>query len=144
MVVYEWTGKCRSCQGTGYVDYYNKRGRITCKCIPCLGIGKSLDIFSSIFFLWNFNLNEGIYALKSSWFYIGKLLMLRYVRSISIGHEFRLPRHWLSKKQSVFELLILISRRIVRKILGDTSLSYDASVQSRDISLNISLQCGVS
>ncbi|XP_057547301.1 protein disulfide-isomerase SCO2 [Amaranthus tricolor] len=39
VVVYEWTGKCRSCQGTGYVDYYNKRGRITCKCIPCLGIG---------------------------------------------------------------------------------------------------------
>ncbi|KGN57561.2 protein disulfide-isomerase SCO2 [Cucumis sativus] len=39
-VVYEWTGKCRSCQGSGYVSYYNKRGReITCKCIPCLGIG---------------------------------------------------------------------------------------------------------
>ncbi|KAL5788304.1 hypothetical protein ACOSP7_005253 [Xanthoceras sorbifolium] len=39
-VVYEWTGKCRSCQGSGYVSYYNKRGKeITCKCIPCLGIG---------------------------------------------------------------------------------------------------------
>ncbi|KAI6677934.1 hypothetical protein NL676_038730 [Syzygium grande] len=39
-VVYEWTGKCRSCQGTGFVSYYNKRGRETiCKCIPCLGIG---------------------------------------------------------------------------------------------------------
>lgn len=39
-VVYEWTGKCRSCQGTGYASYYNKRGReVTCKCIPCLGIG---------------------------------------------------------------------------------------------------------
>lgn len=39
-VVYEWTGKCRSCQGTGYVSYYNKRGKETiCKCIPCLGIG---------------------------------------------------------------------------------------------------------
>ncbi|XP_068639097.1 protein disulfide-isomerase SCO2-like isoform X2 [Aristolochia californica] len=38
-VVYEWTGKCRSCQGTGYVSYYNKRGKETiCKCIPCLGI----------------------------------------------------------------------------------------------------------
>lgn len=40
VVVYEWTGKCRSCQGTGYVSYYNKRGKeTTCKCIPCLGIG---------------------------------------------------------------------------------------------------------
>ncbi|XP_011629232.1 protein disulfide-isomerase SCO2 [Amborella trichopoda] len=39
-VVYEWTGKCRSCQGSGYVSYYNKKGRETvCKCIPCLGIG---------------------------------------------------------------------------------------------------------
>lgn len=39
-VVYEWTGKCRSCQGTGFVSYYNKRGKETiCKCIPCLGIG---------------------------------------------------------------------------------------------------------
>ncbi|XP_010519324.1 PREDICTED: protein disulfide-isomerase SCO2 [Tarenaya hassleriana] len=39
-VVYEWTGKCRSCQGSGFVSYYNKRGKETiCKCIPCLGIG---------------------------------------------------------------------------------------------------------
>ncbi|KAL2460242.1 Protein disulfide-isomerase SCO2 [Abeliophyllum distichum] len=39
-VVYEWTGKCRSCQGTGLVSYYNKRGKETiCKCIPCMGIG---------------------------------------------------------------------------------------------------------
>ncbi|XP_010263573.1 PREDICTED: protein disulfide-isomerase SCO2-like [Nelumbo nucifera] len=39
-VVYEWTGKCRSCQGTGFVSYYSKRGKeIICKCIPCLGIG---------------------------------------------------------------------------------------------------------
>ncbi|KAG6498113.1 hypothetical protein ZIOFF_046022 [Zingiber officinale] len=38
-VVYEWTGKCRSCQGTGFVSYYNKKGRETiCKCVPCLGI----------------------------------------------------------------------------------------------------------
>ncbi|XP_062091395.1 protein disulfide-isomerase SCO2 isoform X2 [Humulus lupulus] len=38
-VVYEWTGKCRSCQGSGYVSYYNKRGKeVVCKCIPCLGI----------------------------------------------------------------------------------------------------------
>ncbi|KAL8541381.1 hypothetical protein ACS0TY_002585 [Phlomoides rotata] len=41
-VVYEWTGKCRSCQGTGLVSYYNKRGKETiCKCIPCQGIGSS-------------------------------------------------------------------------------------------------------
>ncbi|EEF43697.1 protein disulfide-isomerase SCO2 [Ricinus communis] len=39
-VVYEWTGKCRSCQGSGYVSYFNKRGKETiCKCVPCLGIG---------------------------------------------------------------------------------------------------------
>ncbi|KAK9163275.1 hypothetical protein Syun_004177 [Stephania yunnanensis] len=39
-VVYEWTGKCRSCQGTGFTSYFNKRGKeTTCKCIPCLGIG---------------------------------------------------------------------------------------------------------
>ncbi|URE33810.1 hypothetical protein MUK42_15938 [Musa troglodytarum] len=39
-VVYEWTGKCRSCHGTGLVSYYNQRGRETiCKCVPCLGIG---------------------------------------------------------------------------------------------------------
>ncbi|XWS39953.1 hypothetical protein CRYUN_Cryun18bG0098600 [Craigia yunnanensis] len=39
-VVYEWTGECRICQGTGLVSHYNKRGKeIICKCIPCLGIG---------------------------------------------------------------------------------------------------------
>lgn len=39
-MVYEWTGKCRSCQGTGLVSYYNKKGKETiCKCIPCQGIG---------------------------------------------------------------------------------------------------------
>ncbi|XP_050211158.1 protein disulfide-isomerase SCO2 [Mercurialis annua] len=39
-VVYEWTGKCRSCQGSGYVSYFNRRGKETiCKCVPCLGIG---------------------------------------------------------------------------------------------------------
>ncbi|WCJ17664.1 protein disulfide isomerase [Euphorbia peplus] len=39
-VVYEWTGKCNSCQGSGYASYYNKRGKETlCKCIPCQGIG---------------------------------------------------------------------------------------------------------
>ncbi|XP_078441228.1 protein disulfide isomerase isoform X2 [Wolffia australiana] len=27
-VVYEWTGKCRSCQGTGLVSYYNKKGYV--------------------------------------------------------------------------------------------------------------------
>ncbi|GLU03199.1 hypothetical protein SLE2022_204090 [Rubroshorea leprosula] len=41
-VVYEWTGQCRSCQGSGYVSYYNKRGEeMICKCIACAGIGKS-------------------------------------------------------------------------------------------------------
>ncbi|KAL8144135.1 hypothetical protein V2J09_017167 [Rumex salicifolius] len=39
-VVYEWTGECRSCQGSGLVSYYNRRGKETiCKCIPCQGIG---------------------------------------------------------------------------------------------------------
>ncbi|GAB2294347.1 hypothetical protein Dimus_028555 [Dionaea muscipula] len=39
-VVYEWTGVCRRCQGSGLVSYYNKRGKeIISKCIPCLGIG---------------------------------------------------------------------------------------------------------
>ncbi|KAJ3676998.1 hypothetical protein LUZ60_002722 [Juncus effusus] len=39
-VAYEWTGKCRSCQGTGLVSYYSKKGKETiCKCIPCYGIG---------------------------------------------------------------------------------------------------------
>ncbi|CAN6554962.1 unnamed protein product [Malus baccata var. baccata] len=39
-VVYEWTGKCNSCQGSGFVSYFNKRGKETvCKCIPCQGIG---------------------------------------------------------------------------------------------------------
>lgn len=39
-VVYEWTGKCRSCQGSGYTSFYSKKGReVISKCIPCLGIG---------------------------------------------------------------------------------------------------------
>ncbi|KAA8536195.1 hypothetical protein F0562_028673 [Nyssa sinensis] len=56
-VVYEWTGKCRSCQGSGFVSYYNKRGKdVICKCIPCLGIGyvqkitarKDIDIMEDL------------------------------------------------------------------------------------------------
>ncbi|XP_073310013.1 protein disulfide-isomerase SCO2-like [Primulina huaijiensis] len=44
-MVYEWTGKCRSCQGTGLVSYYYKRGKETiCKCIPCLGVGYAQKI----------------------------------------------------------------------------------------------------
>ncbi|CAI0557278.1 unnamed protein product [Linum tenue] len=40
-VVYEWTGKCRSCQGSGDVSYFNKRGKeVICKCVPCQGIGR--------------------------------------------------------------------------------------------------------
>ncbi|KAL6846271.1 hypothetical protein ACP4OV_023719 [Aristida adscensionis] len=39
-VAYEWTGKCRSCQGTGLVSYFRKKGKETiCKCVPCAGIG---------------------------------------------------------------------------------------------------------
>ncbi|KAL9271143.1 disulfide-isomerase SCO2-like protein [Drosera capensis] len=39
-VVYEWTGPCRRCQGSGLVSYYSKRGKETItKCIPCLGVG---------------------------------------------------------------------------------------------------------
>ena len=41
-VIYEWTGKCWSCQGTGFVSYYKKWVKETIsKCIPCLGIGTS-------------------------------------------------------------------------------------------------------
>ncbi|GKV01538.1 hypothetical protein SLEP1_g14087 [Rubroshorea leprosula] len=39
-VVYEWTGQCQSCHGSGYVSYYNKRGEeMICKCIACVGVG---------------------------------------------------------------------------------------------------------
>ncbi|CAL5088004.1 unnamed protein product [Urochloa decumbens] len=39
-ISYEWTGKCRSCQGTGLVSYFRKKGKETiCKCVPCAGIG---------------------------------------------------------------------------------------------------------
>lgn len=39
-VLYQWTGKCTRCQGTGEVSYYRKKGRETiCKCIPCMGLG---------------------------------------------------------------------------------------------------------
>ncbi|XP_057982252.1 protein disulfide-isomerase SCO2-like, partial [Malania oleifera] len=42
-MVYEWTGKCQSCQGSGFVSYYNKKGKKSvCKCITCLGIGTFL------------------------------------------------------------------------------------------------------
>lgn len=40
-VVYQWTGKCERCQGTGEVSFYRKRGKeVISKCIACLGIGK--------------------------------------------------------------------------------------------------------
>ncbi|KAM3275794.1 hypothetical protein ACQJBY_044265 [Aegilops geniculata] len=40
MVSYEWTGKCRSCQGSGLVTYFRKKGKETiCTCVPCAGIG---------------------------------------------------------------------------------------------------------
>lgn len=39
-VLYQWTGKCSRCQGTGEVSYYRKKGReVICKCIPCMGLG---------------------------------------------------------------------------------------------------------
>lgn len=56
-VVYEWTGKCRSCQGTGYTSFYRKKGHeVTSKCIPCLGIGyvqkitnrKNIDVMEDL------------------------------------------------------------------------------------------------
>ncbi|KAJ6810764.1 protein disulfide-isomerase SCO2-like [Iris pallida] len=56
-VAYEWTGKCRSCQGSGWVSYYSKKGRETiCKCIPCQGIGyvhkitvrKDIDVMEDV------------------------------------------------------------------------------------------------
>lgn len=56
-VVYEWTGKCRSCQGTGYSSFYPKKGReVISKCIPCLGIGyvqkithrKNIDVMEDL------------------------------------------------------------------------------------------------
>ncbi|XP_062199610.1 protein disulfide-isomerase SCO2 isoform X2 [Phragmites australis] len=47
-VSYEWTGKCRSCQGTGLVSYFRKKGKETiCKCVPCAGIGMMTDLSMS-------------------------------------------------------------------------------------------------
>ncbi|EFJ07966.1 hypothetical protein SELMODRAFT_59033, partial [Selaginella moellendorffii] len=39
-VVYQWTGECRRCQGTGVVSFYRKNGKeVIGNCISCLGIG---------------------------------------------------------------------------------------------------------
>lgn len=39
-VLYQWTGKCSRCQGTGEVSYFRKKGReVICKCIACMGLG---------------------------------------------------------------------------------------------------------
>ncbi|CAI5490015.1 unnamed protein product [Closterium sp. Naga37s-1] len=39
-VVYQWTGKCTRCSGTGYVSFRRKRGKdYTGTCITCSGIG---------------------------------------------------------------------------------------------------------
>ncbi|KAL6211697.1 hypothetical protein ACLB2K_016920 [Fragaria x ananassa] len=55
IVVYEWTGKCRSCQGSGYASYYNKRGKQNvCKCIPCQGI----DMSNMRFLDFQYNLSK--------------------------------------------------------------------------------------
>ncbi|MQM08983.1 hypothetical protein Taro_041843 [Colocasia esculenta] len=59
-VVYEWTGKCRSCQGTGFVSYFNKRGRETiCKCVPCLGIVYAVGCQS-------FTVQRGVYPQREA------------------------------------------------------------------------------
>ncbi|KAL2609814.1 hypothetical protein R1flu_028387 [Riccia fluitans] len=38
-VVYQWTGECRTCQGTGLVSFYRKKREVISTCINCLGIG---------------------------------------------------------------------------------------------------------
>ncbi|KAI5080363.1 hypothetical protein GOP47_0005842 [Adiantum capillus-veneris] len=39
-VIYQWTGECSRCQGTGDVNYHNREGReVIWKCITCLGLG---------------------------------------------------------------------------------------------------------
>ncbi|KAL3678659.1 hypothetical protein R1sor_021615 [Riccia sorocarpa] len=38
-VVYQWTGECRACQGTGLVSFYRKKHEVISTCINCLGIG---------------------------------------------------------------------------------------------------------
>lgn len=38
-VIYQWTGDCKACQGTGLVSFYRKRHEVVSKCINCLGIG---------------------------------------------------------------------------------------------------------
>ncbi|KAK3001827.1 hypothetical protein RJ639_022235 [Escallonia herrerae] len=66
-VVYEWTGKCRSCQGSGYVSYYNKRGKeVVCKCIPCLGIDASRKMSNSRFLDIQYNLSRRKFLRKPS------------------------------------------------------------------------------
>ncbi|XP_002982772.2 protein disulfide-isomerase SCO2 [Selaginella moellendorffii] len=45
-VVYQWTGECRRCQGTGVVSFYRKNGKeVIGNCISCLGIGARLHFF---------------------------------------------------------------------------------------------------
>lgn len=45
-VIYQWTGDCKRCQGTGVVSFYRKKREITSKCINCLGIGSVYKITS--------------------------------------------------------------------------------------------------
>ncbi|XP_039795476.1 protein disulfide-isomerase SCO2-like isoform X1 [Panicum virgatum] len=50
-VSYEWAGKCRSCQGTGLVSYFRKKGKETiCKCVPCAGIANMTELSSGFAF----------------------------------------------------------------------------------------------
>ncbi|CAM6091975.1 unnamed protein product [Calypogeia fissa] len=45
-VIYQWTGDCKRCQGTGLVSFYRKKREIISKCINCLGIGSVHKITS--------------------------------------------------------------------------------------------------
>lgn len=72
-VSYEWTGKCRSCQGTGLVSYFRKKGKETiCKCVPCAGIGEMRSIFPyflALFWLFGDNNLEKTRGKKKESYY---------------------------------------------------------------------------
>ncbi|KAH7301945.1 hypothetical protein KP509_23G049400 [Ceratopteris richardii] len=42
-VIYQWTGECSRCQGTGKVIFYKEKDReVVCECINCIGLGLNL------------------------------------------------------------------------------------------------------
>ncbi|MCO5592943.1 hypothetical protein L7F22_046947 [Adiantum nelumboides] len=44
-VIYQWTGECSRCQGTGDITYHNREGReLIWKCITCLGLDYAGDL----------------------------------------------------------------------------------------------------